>query len=484
MNALTKANSHRGFPLAVTLAAVTALWLSGAVAALVTTVYGLAVWRGWRRHVMNIADRQARALGAELVAGFAEDLRAGAAPAAALTALANGFVRAQSNNPTAASAWESVARVARVGGEIRPVLRKIGEPHQQLSLRLIAAWSLMDSGMSMAVLADAVETELRGHIRLEEQRRTQASSGVATAATLAALPIVGVALGGVLAAQPFRFLLHTGLGTICVVCGISLQLAGWAWASRIAHGRRPGKTVNPRSDWSWLSTRLVARKRFTQLFSRLDNPKRSPRSQLIENPVVRWVISVLVGAAIAWFVGSSLAAATVGLAITVGCQRALSRREPADVRLRREQFTEWLPYAAVLLGALIRVGWPTGRAAATVGDAIQGAVGQRFKHIGAELELGASPEVWSAHLGDVAEAAPLIRAVMRSSESGSALSGACERLAKQLRAQRELVGQGQAARVSLAMIAPLTVCFLPAFVLIGVVPLIASVLTEVLQAFP
>jgi len=58
---------------------------------------------------------------------------------------------------------------------------------------------------------------------------------------------------------------------------------------------------------------------------------------------------------------------------------------------------------------------------------------------------------------------------------------ALERLADDLRASRSAGVEAAAARVGVLIVLPLGLCFLPAFVLAGIVPVIVAVLGDVLR---
>jgi tight adherence protein B len=76
------------------------------------------------------------------------------------------------------------------------------------------------------------------HLRAVERARAVASSQAAGArvsgALLAVMPLGGVGLGVVVGVDPWRVLLHTSLGAAALCLAVALQLAGLAWAGRLA----------------------------------------------------------------------------------------------------------------------------------------------------------------------------------------------------------------------------------------------------------
>ncbi|WP_170323705.1 type II secretion system F family protein [Cryptosporangium phraense] len=139
-----------------------------------------------------------------------------------------------------------------------------------------------------------------------------------------------------------------------------------------------------------------------------------------------------------------------------------------------------LPYAIDLLAAVLKSGAPLDRAVSLVGSAVGGPLGERLEEVGRSLRLGVHGEAgWSA-LADVAGAAGFIPAAVRAAESGAALAAACVRCAADLREQREARVDAAAQRAGVLVVLPLGLCFLPAFVLVGVVPILLGVLDDVL----
>jgi pilus assembly protein TadC len=168
-----------------------------------------------------------------------------------------------------------------------------------------------------------------------------------------------------------------------------------------------------------------------------------------------------------------------GALVAVALTRLLPRIEPAAVRRRRAREVAELPLAADLLAAVLRAGAPIDRAVLTVAETLDGPLGDRLRRVGRALRLGAGPtESWAA-LTSVPGAERLVAAVVRSSASGSALAGALTRLADDLRDDRITEAEAAARRSGVLLVLPLGLCFLPAFILAGLVPVIVAVLGDV-----
>jgi pilus assembly protein TadC len=196
--------------------------------------------------------------------------------------------------------------------------------------------------------------------------------------------------------------------------------------------------------------------------------------------MTRRLVSVLCGLSAAVLVGGWPGVA-VGLATTVLLLRFLARLEPAARRRERERAALDLPYAADLLAAALRAGLPTERAVRVVAEALGGPVGDRLAAVAGSLGLGlTATDAWRP-MYDLPTGVRMAAAVARSADSGSALAGAFVRLADELRSARLAAVEAAGQRSGVLLVLPLGLCFLPAFVLAGIVPVIVAVLGDVLR---
>ena len=169
-----------------------------------------------------------------------------------------------------------------------------------------------------------------------------------------------------------------------------------------------------------------------------------------------------------------------GVATAALLDRGLRRLEPAARRARRLREAADLPLAADLLAVVLRSGTPVDRAVAEVAAALPGPLGDRLARVSRLLRLGAAPDEAWGQLAPVNGADRLVRAAVRSADHGAALAGALRRLADDLRADRAVVVEATARRAGVLIVLPLGLCFLPAFILAGLVPVIIAVLGDVL----
>jgi Flp pilus assembly protein TadB len=189
--------------------------------------------------------------------------------------------------------------------------------------------------------------------------------------------------------------------------------------------------------------------------------------------------AALAGLATAVVVGGWLGLA-LAVAVAAGLDMLLRRLEPAAERRRRLAETADLPVAADLIAAALRSGSPIDRAVGCVAGALGGPLGERLTTVGRELQLGGEPADAWRHLAAIPGGDRLALAAVRSARSGAAMAEALSRVADDLRSERAAAAEAAARRAAVLVVLPLGLCFLPAFVLAGLVPVIVAVLGDVL----
>lgn len=193
----------------------------------------------------------------------------------------------------------------------------------------------------------------------------------------------------------------------------------------------------------------------------------------------RLLISLLAGAAPVMLIGG-LVGVGAGVVAAVAVHRVLERRETAGARRRREQLTRSLPHVVDLLGVALAAGAAPSTALATVAAAVDGPASDELRVVQHGLSLGRDPaRVWR-EVSRTPGLAPLGRAMARAVETGASVSEALHRLAEDLRAADLAEAEARARAVGVRAAAPLGLCLLPAFVLIGVVPLVAGTVSVLL----
>lgn len=191
----------------------------------------------------------------------------------------------------------------------------------------------------------------------------------------------------------------------------------------------------------------------------------------------RWVVSPLAGAA-ALLVANGALGVVLALVAGVGCWIGIARLEPPGTRREREQAARDLPHLVQLLAAALAAGAAPVSAIEAVAEAAPGPVAGRLAAAASRLRLGADPaEVWS-DLARAPSLGPLGRTLGRAHDSGASVSVAMSRLAEELARVARSDVESRARSVGVKAAVPLGLCLLPCFLLIGVVPLAAGLLTS------
>lgn len=183
--------------------------------------------------------------------------------------------------------------------------------------------------------------------------------------------------------------------------------------------------------------------------------------------------AVAVALGVAVFVGGVLGIAS-GIAAGVVARMVLPRLSTEDHKAAREALLRQAPDALDCLAACLAAGAPLWSAMRVVGQAFGDPMASVLSRAVERHELGSPPvETFAEMLGD-SPLAPVGRILVRSSESGGALADSLIAAAGRLREQRGAELEVKARAVGVKVVGPLTVCFLPAFVLLAVVPIVGS----------
>ncbi len=235
------------------------------------------------------------------------------------------------------------------------------------------------------------------------------------------------------------------------------------------------------SVWLWLAPRQGLR-RLTSVVDAM-HPGESEAAGRREPvpptaPPSHWSqLAVTVGAVgLGWSVGGLmgwLVAAGVGWALVGWLRRA----EPAAVRDRRRVRAAALPTSVDLLVACLRAGAGPVAAVRAVAAATPGSLRLDLERVARRLGHGAAPEeAWD--IGDASDLRPLARVFGRSAATGAPAADLLDSLAGDLRAERREAWLADARRLGTRSAAPLGLCFLPGFVLLGVVPIVIGLAGE------
>ncbi|MGY4645406.1 type II secretion system F family protein [Cellulomonas sp. URHB0016] len=125
-----------------------------------------------------------------------------------------------------------------------------------------------------------------------------------------------------------------------------------------------------------------------------------------------------------------------------------------------------------LVGSAVATGVALPRALGAVGSAVGGTLGEELAHVAAALVLGASwSTAWAGRSGELRLVADALQPAWTS---GSAPGPALRACAEAVRRDRRGRVREAAGSLGVRLVLPLGVCFLPAFVLLGIVPVVLS----------
>jgi tight adherence protein B len=158
------------------------------------------------------------------------ELRVGVHPVAAFE------VAAGEVDGAVAASLRAVAARARLGADVAAGLRSAGQ-RSSLSVhweRLAVCWHLANAhGLAIATLMQTAQRDVVERERFSARVTAGMAGARATAAVLAALPLLGVGLGQLVGADPVGFLLSGGAGGGLLIVGVTLACVGLLWSDRI-----------------------------------------------------------------------------------------------------------------------------------------------------------------------------------------------------------------------------------------------------------
>lgn len=203
----------------------------------------------------------------------------------------------------------------------------------------------------------------------------------------------------------------------------------------------------------------------------------SGRAPLLAGALAALAIAVLGGTA------GLVAALPSGAVLALVLRRATKAKTPPDPRS--------IAFVLDLIACSLSAGAPPERAIAGVADAVEQfgspehwAVVQPLQRVGRLLQLGTDPvQAWTA-LDALAGYGAVAAAGRRCASSGARLAAALSAAAEECRATQRSQAVARAERVGVLSLLPLGLCFLPAFVCIGVVPVVAGIAGDVLAGMP
>ncbi len=158
---------------------------------------------------------------------------------------------------------------------------------------------------------------------------------------------------------------------------------------------------------------------------------------------------------------------------TATCEGGVARPEPAGTGTSCD-----VPVLLELVAAAVRSGAGVPRALRATGDAVGGADGAALTRAADALRLGADWD--AAWRGAPGRLDPLRRALRGAWVDGAAPTEALRAAAAEHAHERRAAARTAAARLAVRLVLPLGACFLPAFVLVGLVPVLLALGVDLL----
>ncbi|MFD4786873.1 type II secretion system F family protein [Streptomyces sp. NPDC058459] len=218
--------------------------------------------------------------------------------------------------------------------------------------------------------------------------------------------------------------------------------------------------------------RRLARRRAAELLA--VGPPGAGRSLAVADAARKWLPVAGLGCG-TWAVVGGVFGALVGLGAGAVLWRWQERRaaaRPAAEVHDTAAASRQLPLAAELLAACIESGASPVVAAQAAGEALGGPVGEALARGAAEARLGGEPADAWARLTALPGAGALARLLERADRSGLPAAGPVARLASDTRAESIRAATVRARRAAVLISAPVGLCFLPAFIAVGVLPVV------------
>ncbi|PVZ09387.1 type II secretion system F family protein [Actinomycetospora cinnamomea] len=133
------------------------------------------------------------------------------------------------------------------------------------------------------------------------------------------------------------------------------------------------------------------------------------------------------------------------------------------------------------LAACLRAGLALDHAARAVIPVLPTAAGAALARVADLVTLGADPATAWAPALDEPDTARLARAARRSARSGAAVAEVVEAVADDVRCEAADEVEARAERAGVLVTGPLGLCFLPAFLALGIVPVVVGLAGPLLE---
>lgn len=193
------------------------------------------------------------------------------------------------------------------------------------------------------------------------------------------------------------------------------------------------------------------------------------------------LVPVVVGGSTGWVLGGA-----VSCGVWHWLRTRTARDVPTDASATSDATSETraaagqLPLVADLMAACLAAGSGPWQAADAVGRSLGGPIGARLVRAATELRLGADPAVAWGRFASLRGSEGFARCMERAETTGVPAAESVTRLAGELRAGQARLATARARRAAVLVAAPMGLCFLPAFLVVGVVPVVIGLARSLL----
>jgi Flp pilus assembly protein TadB len=392
-----------------------------------------------------------------------------------------------------------------------------GAGPRQVAAVVAAARLSSQVGTPAAEMLERATVAVTRDVEAEGRRRAALAGPRATANLLVVLPGAGLVIGVAVGARPWEQLLGGGAGSASALVGLALLLAGRRWTAReiraaerageesveggpMADDPPAGGPVTRPATASGAGPRTEGLSRGRHPRSRDDRRGVLPTRRRLRGSPGRWGSGPAPGgwprregppgrarvrrAGHRWGSGGGRLAA-LGADRPAGRGVAGAGRPALDGRRRSGPAGSagGAVEPAVLLDLVdgaCQAGVGVPQALDAVGAATGGTAGADLRRAARRLTLGAP---WAAAWhGCGPELRPVARALRPAWEDGVPPGALLRGAAESVRRARDARAAEAAARLGVRLVVPLGLCHLPAFVLVGLVPVLSSMATTTLGA--
>lgn len=164
----------------------------------------------------------------------------------------------------------------------------------------------------------------------------------------------------------------------------------------------------------------------------------------------------------------------VGAVIGVVVWWGSGRLESSSHRRTEQMRTAGMPEALMMLASAMVAGVPLRAAVGTVADALDGPCAADLRLVASRTAAGVPDSGAWLGLAEITAWQDVARDVARAVDSGEGIAELLAAHAVQLRLAAEETAEKRARKAGVDAIGPLVCCHLPAFLLVGVVPIVAG----------